>query len=231
MNKRTFLSILPALAIVFAVSLAAQQPTPAHQPPLASPAPAPQPLLAPPTPATAPQPTPAVAVQPAPKPAASSPEPARRSGNVRIDVTLTDQAANAAPIKKTMSVVVARSGSVRSGLNVPTTQMTLGAVGGGGVNSVPITTYNYRTLGLSLDVRSVSVDNNGISVSLSIEYNPIDEASEKTLGSPTAPWANFSQSFSVELENGKPLLVAQTSDPVPNRNRTLSVEVKATLVK
>ena len=252
-----------AIVIAALVPLGAQQPTPAPQaapavaaPPTAAPVATAPAIAAPPThapqaaaPAIAapqaaqkPTPTPAPALTPppaqkptpTPAPAATPPGSMNTYPNVRIEVTITDQAGNGPAIKKTMSLVNSgRNGSVRSGVNVPTVQTTYGAAGSGGVNTIPITSYGYSTRGLNLDVREVYVSNATglIHVWLSLEYNPVDEPAEKTLSSSTAPWANFSQSFTLDLENGRPLLVAQTSDPVPSRNRTLSVEVKATIVK
>jgi hypothetical protein len=242
MNKRIFLLALPILAMMFVAPawLGAQQPTPAPAAAsavLAQPTPAPQaaPAIATPAP-PAPQAAPSPAAQkPTPAPAQPAPSTGSATGaNVRIDVTISDQTGNAAAVKKMMSLVVNRNGSVRSGVNVPMTQMTLGAAGSGGVNTIPVTSYNYRTMGLNLDVINLWVDRSSglIHVRMSLEYNPIDEAEKP--GSPsTVPvsYSNFSQSFELDLDNGKPLLVAQTSDPVPSRNRTLSVEVKATIVK
>ncbi len=231
MNKRFFLLVVSVLVVAsFALArVSAQQPRPAAQ---AAPAPQSTPPAAAQQPTPAPQAAPAVATpQPAQKPTpapASAPYP-----NVRIDVTITDQTGNGPAIKKMMSLVASRNGSVRSGVNVPMASTTFGAAGTGGVNTIPISSYTYRTMGLNLDVRDVYVSTSSIRVGLSLEYNPIDEATEKNPLSATTPvsFSNFSQSFTLELENGKPLLVAQTSDPVPSRNRTLSVEVKATIVK
>ncbi len=158
--------------------------------------------------------------------------------NVRVDVTITDQGGggSAAPIRKTISLTAAsglsRSNSVRSGVNVPVPSTTMAPVAAGGVNTVPITSYNYRTMGLSLDVREVEVRDNQVRVGLTVEYSPLDETEKPTSPSPTpVSYSNFSQSFQLVLDNGKPIVAAETSDPVPNRSRKLSVEVKATILK
>jgi len=44
-------------------------------------------------------------------------------------------------------------------------------------------------------------------------------------------FARFSQSLTLVLEDGKSLVVAQASDPVPSRNRSATLEVKATILK
>jgi hypothetical protein len=220
MNKRIFLVVVAVLVIALLGfgSLTAQEPTTTTQ---AAQKPIPPPPPRPPVPTASPAPAP----------------PAETPGrpNVRIDVTITDQTGGGQAIKKTMSLVASRNGSVRSGVNVPIVQTTFGAAGQGGLNTIPVTSYSYRTMGLNLDVRDVYVSTTSgvIRVQLSLEYNPIDESAEKSAAPPATPasFSNFSQSFTLELENGRPLLVAQTSDPVPSRNRTLSVEVKATIVK
>jgi len=241
MKKAAFSLLVFALVLTPLVRGHAQQAAPvpqAVQPALAAPA-TPVPALATPPQGAPLAPVPQPAQRPTPPSPAVAPAPtatpAVTNPNVRIEVTITDQTGNAPAIKKAMSLVANRQGSVRSGVNVPIATTTFGAAGQGGLNTIPVTSFNYRTMGLSLDVRDVYVStaNGMIRAQLSLEYNPIDEGAEKSAVSATTPasFSNFSQSFTLELENGKPLLVAQTSDPVPSRNRTLSVEVKATIVK
>jgi hypothetical protein len=87
-------------------------------------------------------------------------------------------------------------------------------------------------MGLSLDLREVEVRENQVRLGLTVEYSPLDE-SEKPKEPVTTPvsYSNFSQSFQLVLDSGKPIVAAETSDPVPNRNRKLSVEVKATILR
>ena len=210
MNRRL---VLPLASVLVVASLAyasasAQDPTPA-------PAPAPQATPKPASP-NAPQPTPAS-------------QPLPFAPNVRVEVTITDQTATGTPFKKSVSVTTNRSGSVRAGVNVPIP--SLQATAAPGVTS-PVLSYNYRTMGLNLDVIDVEVRENNVRVRLNLEYSPLDE-NEKPGAPATAPvsYSNFSQTFYLVLENGKPMTAAVTSDPVPNRNRTLSVDVKATILR
>ncbi len=253
MHKSVNLLVASALfAACFGLAaVTAQTPMPIPQVPAVAPVPRaqPAPTLQPPSPAPAPQvavPAPAPAPQAAQKPVTPAPPPAPTPAvrgaseasqpfapNVRIDVTITDQPATgaAAPIRKSMSVTAMAtqraSSSVRSGVNVPVPYSTLPSG-----SSTPVTSYNYRTMGLNLDVRDIEVRGDEIRVVLMVEYSPLDE-SEKAAPTPPVPasYSNFSQSLYLSLENGKPIIAAQTSDPVPNRNRTLSVEVKATILK
>jgi hypothetical protein len=102
----------------------------------------------------------------------------------------------------------------------------------------PMTSYNYRDMGLSLDVTTVRIRGNYVRLRLAVEYNPVDEKMTSAEGSGAmvagqmpASFARFSQTLDLALENGKPLVVASSSDPVPSRNRTASLEVKATILK
>jgi len=161
---------------------------------------------------------------------------------VRVEVTITDQAEANPPTKKSIGLTVAdgMNGSVRSGVKVPILSTSYVPLEKGGGPGNPIASYNYTNMGLSLDVRNVRVTGNTVVLNLSVEYNPVDE---KTSGASSAlattlspgqvppSFATFQQSLSLVLENGKPLVVAQSSDPVPGRDRKTSLEVKATILK
>jgi hypothetical protein len=159
--------------------------------------------------------------------------------NVRVDVTIIDQSGSSAPTKKTVSLTVSDDGrgSVRSGVTVPVPNMIYTQIkDAAGVQ--PMTSFNYRDMGLSLDVTGVRIRGNYVRLHLAVEYNPVDEKMTTTEGSGAmvggpmpASFARFSQSLDLALENGKPLVVASSSDPVPSRNRTASLEVKATILK
>ena len=233
MKKAAFSLLVFALVLTPLVRGHAQQAGPvpqAVQPALAASATQPAP---PPAPQATQKPT------PPPAPALSAPTPTQapppRAANVRLDVTINDQGGAKTPaITKTMSIVVNRNGSLRSGVNVPLPYTVFASEKGAQPQGTPVTSYNYRNMGLSLDVINLYVDRAAglIHVRMSLEYNPIDEA-DKAGAAPGMPvsYSNFSQAFELDLENGKPLLVAQTSDPVPSRNRTLTVVVMATIVK
>jgi len=207
MNKRVLVLIVSVVLVTpFAyASGIVQGPTPAVA--AVQPTPAPQATPAPsPTPQAAQKPTPALATPP---PAQAQPPMVPFPPNVRVDVTITDQTGSAAAIKKSVSVTANRSGSVRAGVNVPIPSSTSSGTAGAPVMS----SYSYRTMGLNLDVMEVEVREPGAPATTPVSYS------------------NFSQTFYLVLDNGKPIVAAITSDPVPNRNRTLSVEVKATILK
>ena len=160
--------------------------------------------------------------------------------NVRIEVTITDQTGSGAPTKKTVSLTVSDegTGSVRSGVTVPILSGVFTPTAGKEGEAKPATSFSYRDMGLSLDVRNVRIRGNYVRLRLAVEYNPVDEKmasiegpTASLLAQAPASFARFSQTLDLALENGKPLIVASSSDPVPSRNRTASLEVKATILK
>ena len=155
--------------------------------------------------------------------------------NVRVEVTIIDQSGTRAPTKKTVSLTVVDggSGSVRSGVTVPIPNTVFSSTQEGKVPS-PFTSYQYKDMGLSLDVTNVTIIGNIVRLRVSVEYNPVDEKTPGVDGqAPATPasFAQFRQQLNLALQDGKPLMVAQSSDPVPSRNRTASLEVKATILR
>jgi hypothetical protein len=187
MKTRTFVLMMGVAALVIAPALA-QQPPPAPTP-------------APPRSAT-----------PAPAPAAPV-LPPRRTGqpiNVRIDLSINDQRAGSAPIKRTLSMVVAdgMAGSIRS-------QSEVMAVG-----PVP----------LNVDVSPDLLTDNKIRLNLTLQYDwpaPIEAGRDAPRG--TVVKTALRDSVTLILENDKPMIAAQSADPIGDRQVT--VEVKATILR
>jgi type II secretory pathway component GspD/PulD (secretin) len=153
-----------------------------------------------------------------------------------VEVTISDQSGSNAPMKKSISVTVGdgSQGSVRSGVTIPVpSSMTVPKEGA----ERPFTSYNYKDVGLSLDVDRVVVQGGLVRLRIAVEYNPVDEKTVGTEGATVSSatglpsFARFSQSLSLVLEDGKPLIVAQSSDPVPSRSRLATLEVKATILR
>lgn len=182
------------------------------------------------------------------------PRPATESGqpvNVKVDVTISDQTGTTPGFKKTMSLIVAdrQSGSIRSRFELPVPGSTFAPLGvvappasadtdkDKGASPTRPVTWNFRSLGLNLDVREITVEGNYVRLRPTLEYSPVDEnaaGADPRFAAASAPppgMANFQQTLSLVLENGKPLVVAQTSDPVPTRDRKQTVEVRATILR
>jgi hypothetical protein len=223
-----------AIPVPAAMPQAAPLPPEASQPPQAPPAPQAQ-TVRPARPPQPPQP-------PQPVPAPAPPREPAPTVNVKVEVTITDQTEGNPPTKKSISLTVAEgmNGSVRSGVKVPILSTSFVPVEKGGAPVNPMASYSYTNMGLSLDVRNVRVIGNTVVLNLSVEYNPVDEKTSgagSAIATPPSPgqtppsFATFQQSLSLVLESGKPLVVAQSSDPVPGRDRKASLEVKATILK
>jgi hypothetical protein len=172
-------------------------------------------------------------------PGSTSPEPV----NVKVEVTISYQVGTQPPLKRTAVLTVADHGSgflrVGNQVAVPSTSFTpatpVKADGGPTPSSPgPVTSFNYRNVGLNLDVRTLEVWGTRARMTLGVEFSAIDEktADPGASGATRPPsFPTFSQSLSLVCESGKPVVVAQSSDYVDNLERKQSVEVKATILR
>jgi len=179
----------------------------------------------PPTPAAARQATPRAATpgpaQPTPAPtAAPAPEP-RRNGqpvNIKVDVTITEQrGSTVGTTKKTATVVVAdgQFGAIR-------TQSDVFAV----ANQMP----------LNIDAEPQLLmgpgNENKIRLRLNLQYDlpsPLETQGGSNPPRGTVLKTQLHDNLSLVLENGKPVVAAQSVDPVGDRRVT--VEVTATVIR
>jgi hypothetical protein len=196
-------AVLAALLIATAPILA--------QPPASTPPPGQTPRNAqPPTPAPR-------ADQPSPAPVARTPAPAvpRREGqpvNVKVEFTLTDQRGGAAAAKRTVTVVVAdgRNGFIRSSSDV------VGVAGG---------------VVLNIDANPELLADGKIRLGCNLQYDwppPLEQA-DRSIPRGTVMKTVMHDMVSLILESGKPMVAAQSADPIGDRQVT--VEVKATVLR
>lgn len=158
--------------------------------------------------------------------------------NVRFDVTISYQVGTQPPVVRAATLTVieggtdsaTRNNSLRAGNQVAVPATTVGSgVKAEGGPGVPVTSYQYRSVGISLDIRNVSVSANRVKANFGVEFSAVDEP---RAGSPLPPsFPTFQQSFSLVLDSGKPVLVAQSSDQVDKVDRVQKVEIKATILK
>jgi hypothetical protein len=139
--------------------------------------------------------------------------------NTRIDLTITDDRGTGQPISKSVSVITADRywGRIR----------TQGEV----------TTADNRRLPviLNVDVRPMLLRDNRVRVELTIEYRPAierlmessAEAGSRADSNGLPP--NINESLAVVLEDGKPLLISQSADPISDRK--VKVEAKLTILR
>lgn len=201
MKSRAFVLTICLAGLAIAPMLA-QRPAPVPQPPRGvAPAPAPAPPRG-----VAPAPT------PMPSPAQPAPAPRRQAQavNVKIDLSITDQRGGSAPIKRTLSMIVAdgMTGSIRS-------QSEVLAVG-----SVP----------LNVDAGPELVADNKVRLRLTVQYDwpaPVDAGRDAPRG--TVIKTALHNSVALILDDGKPMVAAQSADPIGDRQVT--VEVKATILR
>ena len=90
-----------------------------------------------------------------------------------------------------------------------------------------ITSRIYGGAPLNVDARPTVTQDGRISLELTIEYAQ-GRNSEVEANSDKIVQVSINESLTALLENGKPLLVTQSADPISDRKVT--VEVKATIV-
>jgi hypothetical protein len=161
--------------------------------------------------------------------------------NVRFEVTVSSQTGAASPVKRSAIVTVSNgalsgptgNGMLRSGNQIPVATTTLTTKGEDGKETPaarPVASYNYRSVGLNVDVSNVAILASGrVRALLNIEVSGVDDKSATTTGAPSFP--TFSQRLSLFFDSGKALVVAQSSDLVDNVERKQTVEIKATILR
>jgi hypothetical protein len=187
------------IRIVFVMVLAASGPAAAQAPAPAEKAPQKA------TPAAAPKP----ATDKEAKPTAELFLPI----NVRIELTITDQRGDGPPVVKAVSMIA----SDRSWSRIRT---------GGEVRA---TNGNVWPVILNVDARPwlLAKDSNRAKVELTIEYRPATPQPPGVDTDKATP--NVNESLSVILDDGKPMVISQSADPVTDRR--VKVEVKATILR
>jgi len=135
--------------------------------------------------------------------------------NIKVDFTITDQRGGAAAIKRTLTLMVAdeRTGSIRSQSSV----------------------FQVGDVPLNVDASPTLLNDGKIRLGFNLQYDwpaPLDAASANpTLQPPrgTVIKTALHDSVTLILESGKPMIAAQSADPIGDRQVT--VEVKATVLR
>jgi hypothetical protein len=125
---------------------------------------------------------------------------------VRVDIKVTERREKAEPLTKFVSMTVAdrEQGKIRSVADPPP-----GA--------------NFPSVPLHVDARP-TIDGGRVRLRISLDYTadrPPDLGARPTL--------NVKEDFSVVMENGRPLTIADAVDPVGDRR--VQVEVTATILR
>ncbi len=196
--------------IVFAVFVLMAGHVFAQAPPRPPQAPAAPAAPAPPAPAANP-------AAPPPPPPPAPPGPPRREGqpiNVRVELNITEDGGAGAPIKKSVTAVVA------DGYN--------GFVRQQGFAQQNPTAPNFnQPVPLNFDAFPVILPNGKIRLTCSIQYNAGAGAAAAT--GETRRGTDIRQNLVLNLESGKALVISQGTDPIGDRRVT--VEVTATILR
>jgi hypothetical protein len=202
MTARTFTLSL-CLTVLAAGAALAQTQTPAAAQPAQTGTQRPTPQQ----PVTAPAPG-------TPAPAAAPERAPRREGqpvNVKVEVTITDQRGGREALKKTVTVVTGDElgGFIRSSANYT------------GIGVVP----------LNVDVQPRLLADNKVRLGLNLQYNlpAASVGGADVAGAGSLRTTEIHESLALIVENGKPIVAAQSADPVGDRQVT--VEVKATIMR
>ena len=157
------------------------------------------------------QQAPAAAAAKQEKPAPKPPAPEGLPHNIKVELTITDQAGPGDATKRTVSMIVAdrKSGSVRSSGQVMTP-------GGGGRFAVS----------LNVDAMPVIVKDSLMRLDMSLEYVPKPGSENASSGEGRG---SLNERLSLLVVSGRPIIVSQASDPTSDRK--ISVELTATILK
>ena len=189
------------------------------------------------TPPVPPQARPTVVQPQLPRPEVAPPmiKPVNdyEAANVKVEVTITYQVGNGAPVKRTATLTVADQGrgSLRAGNQIAVPSTTFQPIASGGPAANPITSISYKSVGLNVDASRVSIQGNKARMDLSVEFSAVDEKGSESSAGKYPSFPTFSQNLALVLESGKPLIVGQSSDVVDNVERKQTVEVKATILR
>lgn len=144
-------------------------------------------------------------------------EPGGQPVNIKVEVTISDQRVNGVAPKKTVTVVAGDqlSGFIRTQTLFP------------GIGDVP----------LNVDAEPQILPDGKIRLRLNLQYDlpspasgsAADTQSSSNTQAARALKTSIRENLAIVLENGKSLVVAQSADPVSDRQVT--VEVKATILR
>jgi hypothetical protein len=133
---------------------------------------------------------------------AATPRESGQPLNIKVDLTITEQAGSNPQTVKTVSILAADNNTGR------------------------IRSYGGVRFGeLNVDVRPRLIQGGRLLVSLTVEYRPVPGGAKE--GDPDRP--GLSESLTVFLQEGKPLVVSQSADP--NSDRKVTLEVRASVLK
>jgi hypothetical protein len=152
-----------------------------------------------------------VPVQPQPP---QPPEPRGQPVNVRLEITITDQAGSGEPVRKLVTMLVADGQRALVRTSGQQRVANLGA-------SFPVT--------INVDATPSILPAGAIRLQLGLEYLPRPSASEPDAAVQPLGTSRLNQQMNVILRDGKPLVISQAADP--GSDRKISVELLGTVLR
>jgi len=194
------LSTLAIVTIVGAAIIAQEKPS------QAKPTPAPPREAAPAPQGRGEQPSPAKAE---PKPVR---EPVGQPVNIKLEITITDQA-GPEPIKKVVTMLLA--------------DRSVGSIRSSGTQRIP-SEGNYP-VSINVDATPTILTDGNIRLNLGLEYLPRPSVGQTDSQLTSSRISQLNERLSIIVQEGKPLTISQAADP--GSDRRVTVELKATVLK
>ena len=167
--------------------------------------------------------------KPTPQPS-EAPAPPGQPVNIKLDITITDQAGTAKPIIKTINVIVAdrANNQIRSQVVTPVaTRRRIPARDSRTGEEIVDPNWRTEELPLNVDLRTEIIDSARVRMRLVLNYRTVTEST--TLDGQPARTSVVTEEVTTVLESGKPTIISQSADAATDRKVT--VEVKATIQK
>ena len=139
----------------------------------------------------------------------SIPRPVAQLMNIKLDLTITDQRGSGTPTTKTVTMVLSdrANGRIRT------------------QGEVRMPDGRRVAIVLNVDAQPEITRDNRVKVMVTLEYKP--QAAEVETEDKAA--TSISESMTVILDDGKPLVVSQSADP--SSDRRVKIEMKAAFLK
>jgi hypothetical protein len=150
-------------------------------------------------------------------PAAPPPPHSGQPINVKIDLTISEDGAPGVPLKKTVTAVVG------DGYNGYVREQAVAQ------NQPGPGPFDRSVSPLNLDAMPTILQNGKIRLVCTIQYSSIQRPQSERPQTERQINTDIRQNLTLILDNGKPLVISQATDPITDRRVT--VEVTATILK
>jgi len=140
-------------------------------------------------------------------------EPVGQPLNIKIDLTITDQAGAGEPAKKTVTMLLAdrSTGSIRS------------------TGSQRIPTEGNVPVSINVDAQPTIATDGSIRLMLGLEYQPRPGTAQADPPLNSARLSQLNERLTIIVQDGKPLMISQAADP--GSDRRITVELRVTVLK